>query len=181
MKRLATILTTASLSAAVCGVFGCHAADDKNELPLQAPVKSPHRADKDPLAPPPIDVDPFTYSPVGKRDPFRSYLSELAEQNNAHHPERKLEATEYFEIDQYHLTGLITGISQPKAMVEDPDGHGHVVHIGSRIGKNGGLVSQINVGGILIIEETHDPMGKTVQMPVTLKLVQAEVDTIANH
>lgn len=168
-------------SCAVCVVASCSSGSDGNES--TGPQITTHKKDeskKDEVAAPPL-VDLFAYSPVGKRDPFRSYLSDLAEQNNAHHPERKLEETEYFEVDQYHLTGLITGISQPKAMVEDPDGRGHVVHIGSRVGKNGGLVSQIAPHGLLIIEETHDAMGKLVRLPITLKLPQTEFDDIANR
>ncbi|RYF04820.1 MAG: hypothetical protein EOO40_10860, partial [Deltaproteobacteria bacterium] len=153
--------------------------DGEAAAPKDAATKKPVVAVADPVDPPLADM--FTYSPVGKRDPFRSYLSELAEQNSAHHPERKLEATEYFEIDQYHLTGLITGISQPKAVVEDPDGRGHVVQIGSRIGKNGGLITQIDTTGMLIIEETHDAMGKKIHLPITLKLPQTEFEDIANR
>jgi type IV pilus assembly protein PilP len=168
-------------SCAICVVAGCSSTDSAGETALpQITTPKKQTAKKEDVALPAL-AEIFAYSPVGKRDPFRSYLSDLAEQNNAHHPERKLEETEYFEVDQYRLTGLITGISQPKAMLEDPDGRGHVVHIGSRIGKNGGLVSQIAPHGLLIIEETHDAMGKLVRLPITLKLPQTEFDDIANR
>jgi type IV pilus assembly protein PilP len=168
-----------------CGMLGFLAAGcSSSETPnaaTQTPAlqKKPAAQVSEPAAPAVADM--FSYSPVGRRDPFRSYLSELAEQSTSAHPERTLEATEHFEIDQYHLTGLITGISQPKAMVEDPDGLGHVVQIGTRIGKNSGVITQIGASGILIVEETHDAMGKKVRLPVTLKLPQTEFEDIANR
>jgi type IV pilus assembly protein PilP len=124
---------------------------------------------------------PFTYSPVGKRDPFRSYLADLAEQSLEHSPQRKREETEEYELDQYRLTGIITGTAQPKAMVEDPGGRGHVLHIGSRMGKNGGRIARISSGGIVVVEETRDPTGKKVRLPITIKLPKAEFEDIVQR
>lgn len=124
---------------------------------------------------------PFTYSSVGKRDPFRSYLIDLDNENKARNFGRKLEETESYELDQYHLGGLITGISQPKAMLEDPSGHGYVIHVGSRVGKNGGVVTQIDTQGVLVIEETHDPLGKLVRLPIRIRLPQTDYEDIGNR
>ena len=124
---------------------------------------------------------PFTYSPVGKRDPFRSYLADLAEQSLERGPQRRREETEEYEIDQYRLTGIITGTAQPKAMVEDPSGRGHVLHIGTRMGKNGGRVSRISSGGIVVLEETRDPTGKKVRLPITIKLPRNEFEDIVQR
>ena len=38
-------------------------------------------------------------------------------------------------------------------MVEDPDGEGHVLKMGSKLGKNGGRVTRISSKGIRVIEE----------------------------
>ncbi|MEK7706012.1 MAG: pilus assembly protein PilP [Myxococcota bacterium] len=122
---------------------------------------------------------PFAYSPIGKRDPFRSYLADLqeTEQSTA---SRKLEETEQYELDQYRLTGLITGTSQPRAMVEDPVGRGHVLHIGSHLGKNGGRVTRIAPDAIEVTEEFRAPTGERVRVPIKIKLpapdMQLEVE-----
>lgn len=113
---------------------------------------------------------PFVYSPVGRRDPFRSYLTQLKERQEAKAQDHRREETEAFDINQYRLTGLVTGTTQPKAMVDDPNGEAHVVRIGSRIGKNGGRVYSINAQGLTVVEEYVDASGKLVSVPVTVRL-----------
>lgn len=122
----------------------------------------------------------FSYSPVGKRDPFRSYLADLSEAQ-AQTISRPIQATERFELDQYRLTGLITGTSQPKALVEDPEGVGHTVRIGSYIGKNGGVVRRITTKGFVVTEEFRAPTGELVKVPITVKLPRAEIEVIGGQ
>lgn len=127
-------------------------------------------------ATPQQDASPqFSYSPVGKRDPFYSYLAEVQSTNEVQ-TERKREATETFELDQYRLTGLVTGTAQPRAMVEDPDGKGHLITINSRLGKRGGIVTRISNEGIIVTEEFRTPTGDKVRVPITIKLPQPELD-----
>lgn len=122
----------------------------------------------------------FSYSPIGKRDPFRSYLADLAEtQEQA--AQRPVQATERFELDQYRLTGLITGTSQPKALVEDPEGVGHTVRIGSYIGKNGGVITRITSDGFVVTEEFRAPTGELVKVPITVKLPKPEIEIIGGR
>jgi type IV pilus assembly protein PilP len=116
----------------------------------------------------------YSYSPVGKRDPFRSYFSD-AKQDNPEADGRVLEETEKFELDQYKLTGLISGTSQPMAMVEDPTGRGHVLKIGSRLGKNGGRVTRVTGDQIVVTEEFRDPTGQRIRVPITVKLPKPEL------
>ena len=117
----------------------------------------------------------FSYSPVGKRDPFYSYIADLESSLEAA-AQRKHEPTEAFELDQYRLTGLVTGTAQPRAMVEDPEGKGHVIKIGSRLGKRGGVVTRINPDGLLVTEEFRTPTGDKVRVPITIKLPQPELE-----
>lgn len=165
-----------SLCAALCVA---HCGDDAPVEPVAVTKGADKAAAKAAEAPAaPVGV-PFNYSPVGKRDPFHSYLADMAEQGLSKPQSRKLEETEQYEMDQYRLTGVITGISQPKAMVEDPTGRGHVLRIGARLGKNGGRVVRVSTTGIVILEETRDPTGKRVRLPVTLKLPQTEFESLA--
>lgn len=121
-------------------------------------------------APPPI-----TYSPIGKRDPFQSYLAELRNTDMTR-VDRAREATEEYELDQYKLSGVVTGTSQPRALVEDPGGKGHVVRIGTRLGKNSGVVTRITSSGIVVTEEFRAPTGEKVRVPMTIKLPQPELE-----
>jgi type IV pilus assembly protein PilP len=113
---------------------------------------------------------------VGKRDPFRSYLAEAERAAAQGQREKKREATEEFELDQYRLTALITGTAQPKAMVEDPQGKGHTLRIGSRLGRNGGRVTRITSLGITVTEEIRTPTGERVRVPIQILLPRPEQD-----
>ncbi len=119
----------------------------------------------------------FSYSSIGKRDPFRSYLADIQE-SQLSGATRKLEETEKFELDQYRLTGLVTATAQPKALVEDPAGKGHVLRLGSRLGKNGGRVTRITNHAIIVTEEFRDPTGQRVRVPITFKLPRPENDRL---
>ena len=174
-RRLALALTAGLTAGMACG--------DKNTATDGAPGSAPPAAATQAGAAAEGAAAPaevvFTYSPVGKRDPFRSYLVEIAELSAQQLPNRKIEDTEHFEMGQYRLTGLVTGTSRPKAMVEDPQGHGHVLHVGSRLGRNGGRVSTIANAGVTVTEETLDPTGKKVRLSIFMKLPKPEMDNLA--
>lgn len=170
---------TAALILMCSALVHCSSASDSTPEPSanaqKSKAQSPNQANPNDQKSP-VASAPFSYTSVGKRDPFRSYLIDLANENKARNFGRKLEETESFELDQYHLGGLITGISQPKAMLEDPTGHGYVIHVGSRVGKNGGIVTQIDTQGVLVIEETHDPLGKVIRLPIRIRLPQTDYE-----
>jgi len=164
------------LGLLVLGLWSC--ADDEAAAPAgpaaAAPVKAAVAKTNAPEAAP--ENPQYTYSPVGKRDPFRSYLADLAAaQVKASDQPRKSQPTEEYEMDQYRLTGLITGTAQPKAMVEDPKGVGHSLTVGSHLGKNGGRVTRISNKGIIVVEETFDATGQRVRVPITIPLRIEEI------
>jgi type IV pilus assembly protein PilP len=119
---------------------------------------------------------PFAYRANGRRDPFRSYLLDAVARRQAQRAQRVIEETESFELAQYHLSGILTGTSQPKAMVEDPAGTGHVVRIGTRLGRAGGRITRIDSKGITVTEESLDPTGRRLQVPITLLLPATDAD-----
>ena len=94
----------------------------------------------------------YVYSPVGKRDPFRSEYK-IVRKKEKEAPGGILTK---FEIDQLKLTVIISGIPNPKAQVELPDGKGVTVRIGSRIGKNKGRVVRIKSTELVIAEDYTD-------------------------
>lgn len=116
----------------------------------------------------------YAYNPVGKRDPFRSYLLELRARGDGEKrtPPKK---TERFELDQYRLTGIMSGTSQPRALVEDPSGEGHALHIGSPLGKNKGRVTRISSRQIIVVEQFRNAKGELMRVPITIKLPQDEL------
>ena len=121
-----------------------------------------------------LEQQDFQYSPIGKRDPFRSYLTAMAARREEEDQSRKKQPTERFEMDQYRLTGLLTGSGQPSALVEDPEGKGHTLTMGSRLGRNGGRVTRITSDKIVVVEEFRGPKGAIVKVPVDIKLRREE-------
>jgi len=138
------------------------------------------------VKPPPPPAEPTTpaatayvYNPVGKRDPFRSPEAEPAAQAalnaNCNEPLCR------FDVDQLTLVAVVSGDANPLAMVQDPAGRGYFVRRNSRVGRQGGKVTQIMSDAVVITEYFTTPDGKTTANPVTLaikseKPVEPETD-----
>ncbi len=101
----------------------------------------------------------YAYSPVGKRDPFRSLFEDAAKTEDAP-AQRDCGPLCKWEIEQLKLVAVISGLSNPLAMVEDPQGRGHVVRRGTYLGKHNGKVTQIRSGEIVVSEVYKDHLGK---------------------
>jgi type IV pilus assembly protein PilP len=117
-------------------------------------------------APPPVPV--YAYNPLGKRDPFRTPAQE--EGPKAQGDNTCSEILCQWDLDQLSLVAVVTGEANPFAMVEDPQGRGHIVRRGQRIGKQGGKVSQILRDSLTVTEYWQAPDGKTNANNVSLKL-----------
>ena len=113
----------------------------------------------------------YNYNPIGKRDPFRSFLAdELA-------PDTRKVVTplQRYDLDQLKIIGIIWGISSPRAMVTTPDGKGYVVQKGTLVGKNWGKVSRITQEEVIVSEEYRDFEGKLIVTEVPLRLPREDV------
>ena len=108
----------------------------------------------------------YSYNPIGKRDPFRSFITKdsVAIENRPETPLQK------YEIDQFKLVAIIWGIDDPVAMVEDPEGMGHFLRKGTLIGKNWGKVVRISPAEVIVAEEYRDFEGKLIVNEIPLKL-----------
>jgi type IV pilus assembly protein PilP len=110
-------------------------------------------------------LEEFVYNPVGKRDPFRSIVaSRETEEIRAPTPLQR------FELEQYTLSGIIWGNERPKAMVEDPGSIGHVVELGTYIGRKWGKVTEIAEDHIIVTEEYLSMDGSLVVKPRVMAL-----------
>ncbi len=112
----------------------------------------------------------WAYSSVGKRDPFRSFLSEI-ERGQGSLATRCATPLGRFELDQLKLVAVITGLEDPVAMVEAPSGRGYSVRRGACIGKNGGVVAAVRSGEVVVSEwavradGTRDRTQTVVRLP----------------
>ena len=105
-----------------------------------------------PAADPKKPAEPeWSYSSAGKRDPFRSFLSEI-ERGQGSLATRCATPLGRFELEQLKLVAVVTGLEDPVAMVEAPTGVGYSVRRGACIGKNGGAVAAVRSGELVVTE-----------------------------
>ncbi len=108
----------------------------------------------------------YVYSPIGKRDPFRS-LFDIGKDTGGN---ESLTELQKFEIDQLKLVAIVSRIATPYAMVEDPNGKGHTLTRGKLLGKNWGRVAQITPECVVVKEEYRDYTGRKVTNKTSLCL-----------
>ncbi|WP_205525474.1 pilus assembly protein PilP [Pyxidicoccus trucidator] len=169
MKTFKATMTTAvlALSLAACDEAPrpAPAAAKPVAAAAPAPAEAAPAAAETAVAPPPYV---YTYNPVGKRDPFRSPVDELGPvvQSQASSCNEPLCA---FDLDQLKLVAVVTGDANPIAMVEDPVGRGHIVRRNTRVGRQGGKVTQI-LRDSVTVTEVFSGNGEIIKNPVTLQL-----------
>jgi type IV pilus assembly protein PilP len=93
----------------------------------------------------------WSYSSVGKRDPFRSFVTDLGTSGSSL-ATRCATPLGRFELEQLKLVAVVTGLEDPVAMVEAPGGVGYAIRRGACIGKNGGSVSAVRSGEVVVAE-----------------------------
>jgi type IV pilus assembly protein PilP len=116
----------------------------------------------------------WSYSSVGKRDPFRSFLSENRG-GGASLVTRCGTPLGRFELEQFRLVAVITGLEDPVAMVQAPNGTGYTVRRGSCIGKNGGSVAAVRTGQVVVAEWATRADGTRDRTQTVLSLPKPEV------
>jgi len=162
MTRLYPTLLVA-LALAACG---------GTPKPIARPVTTSPAATA-PAPKPAEKVDPAThewsYSSVGKRDPFHSYLAD-AEVAATQISTRCPTPLGRFEVDQLKLVAVVTGLDDPVAMVEGPNGVGYALRRGACIGRNGGVISTVRSGEVVISEWTIRADGSRDKTQTVLRL-----------
>lgn len=96
-------------------------------------------------------TEDLPYDPTGRRDPFRSPRASAA----AHGGEPRTPLQGY-EIGQLRLVAIIYNTGEPRAVVEDDQGLGYIVKVGTPIGPNEGVVRGIERGRVVIQEDSVD-------------------------
>ena len=102
----------------------------------------------------------YFYNPVGKTDPFKSFIAEPEEMGSK--KERKPRTyLETLDLSQLQLIAIMVGPKGRYAMVREAKGLGHVIQKGTAIGRNGGVVESITESTVTIREEYRDFRGQT--------------------
>ncbi|WP_375767292.1 pilus assembly protein PilP [Archangium gephyra] len=174
MKTFQSMFISGALALAL---VGC----GEEEAPPPAPAVSTRpkaEAPKDKPAETTVAAGPayvYSYNPVGRRDPFRSPIQDMVRENTPANPQATAcsEPLCQWDIDQLKLVAVVTGDANPMAMVEDPMGRGHIVRRNTRMGRQGGKVTQI-LREEVIVTETTTTADRVVYNPVKLELKQQD-------
>jgi len=113
------------------------------------------------------------YNALGKIDPFESLFQEkpiesIPQVDNR--PKRILTPLEKVGLNQLRLVAVIIMKSRRIAMVEEANGKGYEVTLGTYIGKNQGKVSQIKDSSIVVKELVKDYKGRLKERIQEIKL-----------
>jgi len=167
------LLPIAMLALALAGL----ACDDKPKprpataaAAAAAPAAAPSAA---PAEAKPAAEAEWSYSSVGKRDPFRSFMAEARAAGTAL-TTRCATPLGRYELEQLRLVAVVTGLEDPVGMVQTPGGVGYAVRRGACIGKNGGTVSAIRSGEIVVAEWAIRADGTRDRTQTVLSLPKTE-------
>lgn len=110
----------------------------------------------------------FEVSPAAKnllkiRDPFRKPEIKSAES-------QPLSELEVFPLDQFKMTGFVSGPDRPKAMLVGPNGKTYFVAEKMRIGVRKGIVKKITEESIMVREKFVNIFGQEEEADSIIKL-----------
>jgi type IV pilus assembly protein PilP len=108
------------------------------------------------------------YDAAGRRDPFRPPRAGSVRSGEPQTPLQR------YEIGQLRLVAVIYDTREPRAVVEDGQGLGYIVRVGTPVGPNGGQVREIQRGRVLITEDSVDFYGEHRLNEVAMELRTAE-------
>jgi type IV pilus assembly protein PilP len=110
----------------------------------------------------------FSYDPTGRRDPFRSFEWDHLKREFA--DAEQSGPLEQYDLTQLALVGVVWDVGRARALVRDPSGMSYVVAAGARMGKNEGLVTQINDNLLIVRERYVDLYGNESSQDVELRI-----------
>lgn len=113
------------------------------------------------------------YDSKGKIDPFIPLIqekSDAAPAQEAKRPKRILTPLEKIELSQIKLVAVIWMKDRRIAMVEEANGKGYEIGIGTYIGRNQGRVAEIKENSIIVKELAKDFKGRYRERIQEIKL-----------
>jgi Tfp pilus assembly protein PilP len=120
-------------------------------------------------------IEAYSYDPTDKTDPFKSFIvlrRELEEKEEGK-PKTYLET---LDISQLTVSAIVSGSKSNWALVRDSKGDGHVIKVGTLIGRKNGRVKSILEKEIVITESYKDIRGREIIKDISIKLPSSEID-----
>jgi len=112
----------------------------------------------------------YFYDPIGKRDPFRSFILDRVKEKD----KAAKGPLEQFDLSQLEVTGVVWETDRRRALVLDPSGQNYIVQEGDRIGKNDGFVTTINDSTVLVKEAYVDFHGEKTTKEIEMRVRQSQ-------
>lgn len=109
-------------------------------------------------------IEDYNYTAAGKRDPFTPF------ERTSNTPVGPIWPLQKYDLEQLKLVGIIWEVKIPKAMILDPSGHGYVVTVNERVGRNNGYIARIREGEIVVVENLLGVDGKSNYVTKIMKL-----------
>lgn len=114
-------------------------------------------------------LEPYIYDGESRRDPFRPYIEFLPIEEISTDIQGPLLPLQRFDLDQLRLVGIMWGISEPRAMILDPNSEVHTVGRDERLGRRNGYIAEIREGEVVVVE-TLKSQGELVYSTRVLKI-----------
>jgi type IV pilus assembly protein PilP len=113
----------------------------------------------------------LVYDQTGLRDPFRSFeweRRELAAEDTVGGP------LEQFDVSQLSVIAVVWKTGSARALVEDPAGQSYIIGKGTRIGKNEGMVTEIDDNLVVVNETYEDYLGNVTKKDIEMRIRRSE-------
>lgn len=107
----------------------------------------------------------YSFDLFGRRDPFAPLVAKEEKKANA-----DLSPLERYNLGDFKLTAVLRGGFGDNAMVEAPDGKGYVVHVGTVIGLNKGVVKEITDNKLIVEEISKNFSGGSERKEIVIEL-----------
>lgn len=113
-----------------------------------------------------LDIEEFVYDAKNKRDPFVPF-----DQSINKTVDETVPPLERYALGQLTVSAVLTDERKgATALVEDTEGKGYTVRLGSRIGNQNGVVAVIDKTGISVVETVRDFTGKEDKRATFMKI-----------
>jgi len=131
-----------------------------------------------------VEVE-YAYRAEGRRDPFESLIKGteiVTAPPKAEGPfvavveAGKFSPLERYDLEELRLVGVIDAGASYRGLVEVADGKSYFLGSGTRVGRNGGVVSRVLEDRVVITETYRNPLGETRTKDVYLTFTKTGGD-----
>lgn len=145
------------------------------------PVKAPEPPKKAEALPPKpeekkIEIEPYSYDPKGRRDPFLSIIEASKREKEAEKKKKSSKPSEMYDVGDIKIIAIAGDKDRHYAMVQLPDKKYFTVREGMTLGTFGGKVIRIDSGSVTIREYIRNYKGELQPKDTTLRLRKEEVE-----